>query len=500
MTAKGTFRHAAIYSSAAILSKAIGFIMLPFYASALGTAGYGAIGMVDAALSLLVSLLAYGFRSTLIRLYHSEEPQHRHAVLSTGICLTAAIVALLVLPCLIAAKPLAHFLFGGPEFTHILLIALAGFFFETVGESAGTLLIIQNRSVLFSVVGLLRLILGLTLNILLIVKLDYGVAGYFISSLSCALFSFLVFSSIEMRQTGLRFDRRIARVILRYHLPLVPGSLVAFMGQQSERFILRALGSLDRVGILEMGYKFPSLLPMFIHGPLMRAWEPRRIELAESGAPDAPSQIGRMAALSLWFLTTGALAMAVSIEDLLQLLTPPEFWRAVRIAQIDCVTVTLAAFTYHVNFGYFYRNDTSAWSWLKGVLAVAKIGFSALFIWLWDIAGAAYSALVAEVLGVGFSWKGGQRRYRIAHDYRAYASTTLLAVAIFCAAELFKAPLLAASATAASRLAPLWEQFSFVTPHADEVLLRYATHGIAIACKLALCLPMLMLLPSIRRR
>ena len=107
-----TVKHAAIYSAATMLGKLVGFIMLPFYAHKLGAAGYGIIGMVDASLSLLTGFLAYSLRGTIVRLYHEQVGENKRHVVSTGIWITVAFVAIMVLTAATFSSPLSSLLFG----------------------------------------------------------------------------------------------------------------------------------------------------------------------------------------------------------------------------------------------------------------------------------------------------------------------------------------------------------------------------------------------------
>ena len=317
-----TVKHAAIYSAATMLGKLVGFIMLPFYAHKLGTAGYGVIGMVDASLSLLTGFMAYSFRGTIVRLYHEQVGENKRQVISTGIWVTVAFVATMVLTAGVFSSPLSGLLFGTQDLAVILLLALGSFFFDTVGESAASTLIIERRSVIFSAVGLVRLIVGLSLNILLIVYLDYGVYGYFISAIICALLSAAIFGYYAISHSGLSYNKAIAKKIVVFHAPLIPGALVVFFSSQSERIILRFFESIEKVGILEMAYKFPSLISILVHTPFMRSWDTERVRLAEEGKDDAASVIGAMASLSLILTITISLVIAVGIDDILKILTP----------------------------------------------------------------------------------------------------------------------------------------------------------------------------------
>src|SRR5690606_12224276 len=138
-----------------------------------------------------------------------------------------------------------------------------------------------------------------------------------------------------------------------------------------------------KVGVLEMAYKFPSLLLLLIHTPLMQSWNTERIRIAQQGNADAPQKIGDMFTLSLYLLTAGGLLIALCIGDVLVLLTPEDFWEAKRIAQVECLTIVISSVMYHSNFGYMYQKDSKAWATLTAGTSILKIGLSFLFItWL----------------------------------------------------------------------------------------------------------------------
>lgn len=447
-----TVRHAAIYSVAGMMGKLIGFIMLPFYAHHLDAYGYGIIGMVDASMALLSALLAYGFHSGLTRIYH-EQPEGRGPVtVSTGYWIVLLITAALVAIAMLGSAPLATLLFGDSSLALILCLALLSFFLDTCGQTASAILTIERRSVLFSLLGLIRLIIGLSLNIVFIVVLDWGVYGYFMSSVLTALVSFIILQSLCFRRCGTGFDAPIARSILAYQLPLIPGALITFVSLQSERVLLRFLGSIEKVGVLEMGYKFPSLLSLLIHVPIMTSWNTERIRIAQNSEADAPRRIGDMAAFSLFVLLFGGLLIALCIGDVLVILTPSTFWSAERIAQVECLTVVVTAMTHHVNFGYMFNKDSTNWAKTLALVSGVKIALSYLFISTWGLLGAAYSALCAAMLLLVLGFRGGQSRYFVVYSHNRTLLMIACALVLFAVPELLDARLLQASHGLAARL------------------------------------------------
>ncbi len=428
---KSTFKHTAIYSLAAVLGKAIGFLMLPLYAHILGDAGYGVIGMIDVGLSFLLSLLGRSVAGALARFYHEEAGEDKNAVISTGIWLTFGTSIVLVVIAAIFSKPICNLLLGDSSYFVLLLLALGSFTLDLVGQAAGAVLIIQRRSLPFSAVGLLRLVIGLSLNIYLILILKLELLGYFLSGLLTTVVPAVIFLTIAYRQCGTRFDRRIARKIIAYQLPLVPGALASFGSNQIERILIRFLINIQSVGVLEMGYKFPVLLNMLITYPLFRSWDTKRIEIAQSGDPQAPHQIGKMFTYHLFLLIFAGLAMAVGIKDILKILTPPEFWPAYKIARIQILAMIFFGATFHVNFGLFFQKVTKTWAYILSVTSIGKVALSFIFISTWGFQGAVYASCLVELSRLIWGGWRGQKLYRIEIEYRKIFTMSALAIVLF---------------------------------------------------------------------
>ena len=298
---------------AGIMGRMIGFIMLPFYSHILRGHGYAVIGMLDFGLTFLISLLSYGVRGSVIRLYHDEkDPDRKKIVVSTGIRLIAVDAGTLVLPLMLFAKPIAALLLDNPSIYRYVIMALIGFFFDIVGQGARAWLLIRSRSVLFSTINLLRLFIGLSLNIWLILILGMGLDGYFIAGMVVNIFSGLVWVGIAFRDCGTGYDPETARTIRKFLLPLIPGSLASFFSRQLERVLVKFQIDLASVGILEIGYRFPVIITLVISTPLMQSWNTRRFEMADNEG--APSVISATFTKYLFLMAAAGLLMVVIIK------------------------------------------------------------------------------------------------------------------------------------------------------------------------------------------
>ncbi|MFN7964267.1 MAG: lipopolysaccharide biosynthesis protein [Acidobacteriota bacterium] len=435
---RNVLKHAAIYSFASILGKGISFVMLPFYAHMLHGEGYGVIGMLDAALSFLSSLLSFGIVGSTIRFYNDEPADRQPFVISTAMRLMAFGGGALVVLCCLCSKPLSYVLLGDTKFFLFVAVALIAFWLDLVGGAASTLLLIEQRSTLYSMFGLLRLVVGLSLNIVLIVTLEWGLWGYFTAVLLTALVWAIPLCWIVIKRVGFRYDRAIAKKIIDFELPMVPANLVSFASRQAERVLIRLLVGLEGVGILEMCYKLSTLLPFLLNEPFMRTWFPRSIEIAAN--PDGPKVIGRVFTFFLFLAAFVALVLGTGADDFLRIMTPPEFWQGATIARLELLTAVLTGVDSHVVFGLAYQKLSGVVSWIKTTTSLLKVGLSVMLVSAFGLKGAAYSALICVLIQVIWTIRRSQAVYRIEIEWRKVAVLTSAAIALYCTIILAVSP------------------------------------------------------------
>lgn len=429
-TTRATLRHAIVYSGAALASRAIGLLMLPLYAHALRGHGYAVIGMLDVGLSFLASLLAFGLQGAIVRLYHDEkDPARKPVVVSTGTILIGVATGVLVLPMMLLSKPLASLLVADAALAHLVILALISFLIDMVGQAAAAWLLIRSRSQLMGVISLAKLLLGVALNIELILRRGLGLDGYFVAGLLVNLAGAIVFVALAVRDCGTRYDREISGRIRSLMLPLVPGALAGWLGRQAERVLARGLISLESVGILEMAYRFPVMISLVITTPFIQSWDTRRFEIADQ--PDAPQTIARMFTWFTFIIVWVGLVMAVVIQPVLELLTPPEFHMAYRIARIEIITTILQGMHAHLVFGLFYAKATATISKLRIITTVAKLLLSWVFIASWGINGAALSAAVMGLIALSLDFHFSQKHYRLPMEWRKLGVIIGVALAVF---------------------------------------------------------------------
>jgi O-antigen/teichoic acid export membrane protein len=401
---KNILKHTAIYGFASFSGKFVGFLMLPFYAHIFKTEGYGIIGVLDASLGLLSAILSPSIVSAVIRFYHEEPEKDKETVIITTLALMWGLIFFISPIILLSSHKISSFLIGSPKFHLFVSFTFISLALDVSGQTAGSFLIINQRS------------------------LKLGLTGYFVSAIITAFITSSIFHIIAIKNCGVRFDRTIAIKIIRFQLPLIPSQLIGYLARQAERVLVRFMVNLQAVGVLEMGYKFPPLLGLLITQPFFRTWHTKRTEIAEK--PGAPEEIGRMFTNYLFVIIFLGLMLSVNIKNIIEILTPPEFWPAYKIARIEIITVILVGSCQHMIFGLYYEKMTKKISFIISTTSVVKIIISLILIKYWGIMGAAYSACVIGAVRLGWYYKESQKLYFLPIEYKKILVLTLSALSI----------------------------------------------------------------------
>ncbi len=427
---KSVVRHGVIYSGASILAKAVGFIMLPVYAHYLHGEGYGIIGMIDVLLSILVVFAGYGITGATRRIYFQREGERNKKVLiSTALFMLFGLVVALTIPGIIFSKQLAWLAFGKDDMGYVITLALLTFIATMTLQNSEGYLLIKKYSMLVSTLSLLRLIVGLSLNIYFIVYLQWGVVGYLYSGLITGWIFTIIVHCIVFAETGYHFCREDAEEILRFILPLIPGMIATFIRDNACRVILRSFLGLAVLGAYEMLFKFATLIGVFVTDPFMKIWGVQRLEVADQ--TEGPDVIARMFTIHLAVLLFFGLILAVEIPLFLRLLTPEEFWLSGYVVLIAVFSRIFVACYYHLWFGLVYAKKTFEMSKINIWIMFFDVICAYVLIKYYGLFGAVIQGSVSNLLKCVLGFYSGRRYFAIQFEWLRIVKITAFAVLLF---------------------------------------------------------------------
>ncbi len=267
-------RHSFIYTVGNLLTRSVGFVMLPLYTRFLTPQEFGVVELTELTVSVVTLLVGVGaVGGAMNRIYHEyKRGPERDAVISTSmwsaLCLSFIIFVAGSLSAPLVARQLIH----DGSLASFVALSFVAVVASTQIEVALVYVRIQERSrffVAFSVVYTLAQMLG---NVFFIVYGDLGMWGLLYSKLLVGVTAAVLLSVLNIRSVGWAWSRSAFDRLWHFGRPLVATSVAFFIIHFADRWFIAAYATTTDVGLYAVGYKFGFLITFLVGEPFGRIW------------------------------------------------------------------------------------------------------------------------------------------------------------------------------------------------------------------------------------
>jgi O-antigen/teichoic acid export membrane protein len=427
--------HGLIYALTNMISRAVGFIMIPVYTRALSPAQYGIIELLDTSFSILALLAGQRVSGAILRYYFdSEDPLRRKRIVSSGILSCLALTVLLALLLQPVSPYLAKAIFGNAEYGVYIQLNLVSFVGNFMVNLVYTYIRILKKSVLFLVFSVSGLVLALSLNILFIVHMGMGVYGVLCSAMITSWTLGLGLLAYTFRHVGFGWDWPVIKSMYRYTFPLILGSLWSMAEDFLSRYFIRTFTSLAEVGLYSLSYKFGVINNFLVTGPFFNIWNVKCWELAR--LPDGPERMARVFTIFNFIALASGLAVSVPAREIIGLVADARFSASADFIPVLILANILLSQFYFFTFGMQWAKKTRYIGTISWIVGATTIGLDWLLIRRFGLWGASAAMLSAAVLRNVLSFTSGQRLFHIPYQYRSLSVLYAFAVLTFTAGRV----------------------------------------------------------------
>jgi O-antigen/teichoic acid export membrane protein len=409
-------RETMIYGLGVVLTRAVSFMMLPVYTRYLTPTDYGVLQLVQMVLDVTAILLSAGLTSGVLRFYlKAESEDERRAVVSSAFFMLCGLNALGGLGLAASATRIADlFLSGaGPEGSLLLRIVSVTFFLEAFVAVPLLLLQVRRLAGWYMAASLTRLLLQLTLNIILVVVLGWGVKGVLIGTLCANLVVGGTLTFWMLRQTGLRMRRSAIRDLRRFGVPYQIATAGSFILTFGDRFFLQHYHGLAAVGLYGLAYQFGFLLHSLGPVPFFRAWSPHRLALASEPREIRDRSYNESFLHLNLILISLAAGIAIFIRPTLTILSAPEFWPAAAFVPLIVAAFVLQVWTDAVNLGIEVSEQTRFASLSVWISVVVILVLYTLLVPPFAGMGAALATMLSMAVRFGCTLRFSQQLWPV---------------------------------------------------------------------------------------
>ena len=337
---RGVLRDSTWYLVANLAAKAIGFVMIPFYAGFLSAEEYGVLNLLELATTIVA--IGFGLQAlgqSLTRIYHeAASDAGRREVVSTTLIGTVVLAGAIAIAAAAAAEPISRLVSLGGQ-AALLRLAFAAMFTSSITEVVLVYERMQNRAKFYLAYSMVTLVGSLSLNILFIGWAHQGVWGFVYSKLLVTSAACLYLLIRLVRDVGIAWRWTIARALGRFAGPLILSGACYFAIHFSDRLFLAHISRAE-VGVYSLAYTFAFLLSVLIGDSFSKSWS-----VSFYGLSSGEGWQGRFVEVGHWLifvLGTGAMGISLFGRDTLTLMVPPSYYPPMLLLPV-------------LTFGYFLR-------------------------------------------------------------------------------------------------------------------------------------------------
>lgn len=424
---RGYGKLALVYGIGILLNKAVAFLMMPLYTRLLTPADYGVMELIGMTLEVISIMSGAQLAMGIFRYYHkAEDEAGRQRVVSTALLALGGCYAVVGAVSFAAAAPLASLIFGSGEHTTLIRLASIGLVVQNLLLVPLAYARVRDRSLLYVSANVVKLVIGLGLNVLLLVHFRMGVKAVFLSNVVAHVVVGTWLTVVVVREVGFGFSTAVIRDLVRYGSPMILGWLAAFLYTFGDRYFLQAAGDTTAVGLYSLAYQFGFLMAVLGCTPFMQVWEARRFQIAR--LPDRDARFARgFVHFNLLQVTVGV-GIALYVEPMLQVMATPAFHGAAALVPVILVAYLLQGWTTMQESGLLIGERT-AWT-MYANWAAAAVAFAGYWLLVprWLGWGAAIATVLAFLVRHLVTYVASQRIWPIRYDWPPVVRITALGV------------------------------------------------------------------------
>lgn len=429
-------------------------MLLPLYTHYLEPSAYGVLAIVTAVNGVLSVFFTLGLTSAVTRFYfeYQDQPVLLARFWGTILMFVMALSALLGGALLLMGDIVLRPFIGAVPFWPFVALGVMTTFFQPFFLTFLAVLQMRNQALRYAVVSLANFALTAGLTIFMVVQMEWGARGPLVATLASSVVFFVVSLWVLRNDLRLCLDWRHLRQALRYSLPLVPHSVSAQLTAFSDRLVLNHYLGTASTGIYSVGAMLALIVEVGAQS-VNRAYVPLTMAALKRGGADDMDQIrtvGTLFAAAFCMLGTAVAAFA---PELLLLLANPDYSAAAAVVPLLVFAgVANAYYLLFVNILFYKQSAVHMIPVGTAIAALISFGLLLLLVPPFGMAGAAWAALVSQILATLLIAAIARKHELVSWPYARYLLAFGLA---FCMALALGRLALPAPASVAFKLVAL---------------------------------------------
>ncbi|MCU0411179.1 MAG: polysaccharide biosynthesis C-terminal domain-containing protein [Bacteroidetes bacterium] len=428
---KDTVRQSAVYGLGSVATKAMSIFLFPLYSLRFTVEQYGVIVRAEILWQLLFTVIHFSVSIATFRWLRELTSDHdRNTLLNSLLVFHACVGIAIFMVSLPFYRHLTTLLLDVSP-SSMLLLLIQGI---AIGETLlfVPLMVLRHEAKPWQYGGLVMVNAGVS-TILQVVVLSLEnptIEHLYIARVVGTGVALLVAAVPWRHRTPVRWDALLLRRIISFSTPIVFVSLLAFLLNGIDRYLLAFLGNAKEVGWYGLGANIAGLLVVVFITPFVLVFPP--LAWKKKDETNAKRFFTKSLTYAFFAFCLGALGLSLATPLLIRVFAlNPEYWHAEMTIPILSLALAFSGVTSVGTMSFYLKDRTDITLWLFGGLFAFHIGANVIAIPLAGMYGAAFVKLLTFVAHFILLYMFSRRGFYFPYEMRKIVLMTLLAVGLW---------------------------------------------------------------------
>lgn len=408
---KKIFRNAGIYTVGHIFNAAIPFMLMPILTRYLAPEDYGVTAMFAVLIGIytpFVGINLHGF----VSVSYFRSRNNFELIVSTIFHILAISLMVASLITWLASDVIERLsLFPADWLWTIIVVCFTNFFIVVLQNVQQ----VQGHAKQYTIIQISQTLTNLLMSIVLVVIFSMNWQGRILAQVVSGIL-FMIIAYYLLKTWGmlkLNFSSDYARKSLAFGIPLIPHALCGFLILASDRFFISNMVGLSELGVFSVGYSLGQAVEL-VGTSFNKAFSPwlyEKLKTFDEGTDNNRQKIVKFTYLCMAGFIIFSILYSLFMPVFLSVFIGPKFQEAAKYIIWFALASALHAGYYLVVNYIFYKQKTQYLAVITFGSGVLHIGITYFMIKTWGAIGAAYAAVITQIILVILTWRLSNKVY-----------------------------------------------------------------------------------------
>jgi len=407
------FKDSAIYVIPSLLSRGIGFFLLPIYTRYLSPGDYGVLEFYAVFYAILNLTLPLEISQAVARLLPDAKGHQKSLYASTAFWFTAAGFSLFTIVVWLFPEKMSQLVLGSDTLVDEVCIGALAMISSALFYLLQNQLRFISQPKAYAVTSIMFSIITSIVTVTLIVGYGMGVKGFMWGQLAGGTIAVLAAIYCVKSTVPILFkvEASSLKAMLVFSAPLVLSGIAVYFTLFADRWALRKFLGMDEVGIYSVAYRVATIVSLVILAFQMSLTPLVYQHYKET---ETPQTIGDILCYFLILVLPLILFIGIFSPEIVSLISTPEFHAAALLIPWLALSVVLMNI-YVFSPGLGIAKKTHVVALINVIAAVVNVLLNLMWVPKFGMIGAAWATLCGAVVMASMYFWLGNREYTVSY-------------------------------------------------------------------------------------